>query len=560
MGKRITIDPITRIEGHLRIDVEVDGGKVTKAWSSAQMWRGIEKILLGRDPRDAWVFTQRFCGVCTTVHAISSIRSLEAAMNVDVPVNGQLIRNMMIAQHSVQDHIVHFYHLSALDWVDIVSALSADPKKTAAIAQSLSDWPGNSVTEFAAVKEKLKSFVATGKLGIFGSGYWGHPAMKLSPEVNLLAVAHYLKALDYQRKAAQAVAILGGKNPHIQNLCLGGVATAVNVDNMAALNMERFAQLRALMTETRDFVKKVLYPDVVAIGSMYKDWFKYGKGVNNYLAVPEFPVDEKMTQFDMNGGIVYNSDFSKMRVLKDHKDAYLIDNVTESVAHAWYENGAPKHPYEGVTEPHYTDFDENGKYSWSKAPRLADKPIQVGPVAQILTSYYNKDKEVVDLVNSTVKTLGITVGDLESTMGRHVTRAIRSVVMADKSLKYLDMLIDNLAKGETAYANHVEMPMGEYRGVGFHEAPRGTLSHWIVIKDKKIANYQAVVPSTWNAGPRDEKGQAGPYEASLVGNPVADAHQPLEVIRTIHSFDPCIACAVHSIDPEGKELTSVKVR
>jgi hydrogenase large subunit len=494
------------------------------------------------------------------VHAISSIRSLEAAVNAEVPVNAQLIRNMMIAQHSVQDHIVHFYHLSALDWVDIVSALSADPKKTAAIAQSLSDWPGNSVTEFAAVKEKLKGFVATGKLGIFGSGYWGHPAMKLSPEVNLLAVTHYLKALDYQRKAAQAVAILGGKNPHIQNLCLGGVATAINVDNEATLNMERLALLRTLMVETRDFVKKVLYPDVIAIGSMYKEWFKYGKGVNNYLAVPEFPLDAKMENFDMNGGIVYNGDFGKMRKVKDHKDSFLIDNIKESVAHAWYEDGAPKNPFEGVTEPRYTDFEEDGKYSWCKAPRLGDVPVQVGPIAQILTSYYNGDKEVVALVNSSIAALGITLGDLESTMGRHVTRAIRSVIMAEKSIKYLDMLIENLAKGDSVYANHMPLPEGEFRGVGFHEAPRGTLSHWMVVKDKKLANYQAVVPSTWNASPRDEKGRMGPYEASLIDNPVADPHKPLEVVRTIHSFDPCIACAVHSIDPEGKELTSVRVR
>ncbi|HEY5973611.1 MAG TPA: nickel-dependent hydrogenase large subunit, partial [Geobacteraceae bacterium] len=246
MSTRITLDPITRIEGHLRVDVEVNGGQVSNAWSSAQMWRGIEVILKGRPPQDAWIYAQRFCGVCTTVHAISSIRSVEHALKVEVPLNAQYIRNMMIAQHSVQDHIVHFYHLSALDWVDVVSALKADPKKTAQIAQSISEWPGNSEKEFKAVKEKLQSFVNGGKLGIFASGYWGHPAMKLPPELNLLAVAHYLKALDYQRKAAQAVAILGGKNPHIQNLVVGGVATAVNLENMATLNMERIAYLRAL--------------------------------------------------------------------------------------------------------------------------------------------------------------------------------------------------------------------------------------------------------------------------------------------------------------------------
>jgi hydrogenase large subunit len=560
MSKRITIDPITRIEGHLRIDFEVENGKVSKAWSSAQMWRGIEKILIGRDPRDAWVFTQRFCGVCTTVHAISSIRSLENALKVEVPLNAQLIRNIIIAQHSVQDHIVHFYHLSALDWVDITSALQADPKKAASIAQSLSDWPGNSVTEFKAVKEKLTAFVKTGKLGIFGSGYWGHPAMKLSPEINLIATAHYLKALDYQKKASQAVAVLGGKDPHIQNLCLGGVATALNMDGMAAINMERIAQLKALMTETRDFVKNVLFNDVLAISSMYKEWFKYGRGVDNYLAVPEFPLDAKMTKFDMNGGIIHDGDLSKFTKVSSYDDRAIIDGVTESTKHAWYRDDKPRHPFEGANEPEYTDFDPEGKYSWCKAPRLDGRPIQVGPVAQILASYLSGDKAVKELVDKAISTLGIKLDDLQSTMGRHLTRAIRSVVMAEKSLTYLDMLVDNVAKGDTVYANHTELPMGEFQGVGFHEAPRGTLSHWIRFIDGKIENYQAVVPSTWNASPRDEEGAAGPYEASIKDNPVADPHKPLEVIRTVHSFDPCIACAVHSIDPDGKEITNVKVR
>ena len=273
MLRTITLDPVTRIEGHLRIDAEVDGGQVTKAWSSAQMWRGIEVILKGRDPQDAWTFAQRFCGVCTTVHAISSIRAVEHALKVEVPVNAQLVRNIMIAQHSVQDHLVHFYHLTALDWVDIVSALKADPSKAAQLAQSISAWPGNSATEFKAVQDRLRSFVDGGRLGIFASGYWGHPAMKLPPEINLMAVAHYLKAFDYQRKAAQAVAILGGKNPHIQNLVVGGVATAINLDNLATLNLERLAFMRTLMEEARDFVQQVYYPDLLAIAAAYKDWF-----------------------------------------------------------------------------------------------------------------------------------------------------------------------------------------------------------------------------------------------------------------------------------------------
>ena len=556
---RITLDPITRIEGHLRIDVEVNNGRVTDAWSSAQMWRGIETILKGRPPEDAWSYVQRFCGVCTTVHAISSIRSVEHALNVEVPLNAQLIRNLMIAQHSVQDHIVHFYHLSALDWVDVVSALSADPKKTAQLAQSISEWPGNSETEFKAVQDKLKALISTGRLGIFSSGYWGHPAMQLPPEANLMAVAHYLKALDYQRKAAQAVAIIGGKNPHVQNLCVGGVATAINMENLATFNMERVATMRSLMKETRAFVQQVYYPDMIAIATLYKDWFNYGRGVDNYLAVPEFPLDTKNTEFLLPGGIIEDGNILNARLIKTHQDKELIGSITENVARAWYQGKGTLHPWEGETEPEYTDFKPEAKYSWCKAPRFADKAMQVGPLGQLFSAYAGGDVKVRQLVDSSCKQIGIGVHDLHSTMGRLGARAIRAHLFADYSLDFLDRLVDNIGKGDSTYANHTEIPDGEYRGVGFHEAPRGALSHWVVIKDKKIKNYQAVVPSTWNASPRDEKGRMGAYEASLIGNPVAQADKPLEVLRTIHSFDPCIACAVHTIDPAGNEITNVKV-
>lgn len=558
--RTITLDPVTRIEGHLRIDVEIDGDKVAQAWSSAQMWRGIEVILKGREPQDAWTYVQRFCGVCTTVHAISSIRAVEHALNVEVPLNAQYVRNIMIAQHSVQDHIVHFYHLAALDWVDILSALQADPKKTAQIAQSISDWTGNSETEFAAVKARLQAFASGGKLGIFASGYWGHPAMKLPPEINLMAVAHYLKALDYQRKAAQAVAIFGGKNPHIQNLVVGGVATALNLDNMAAINMERLAFARSLMEEARDFVQKVYYPDLLALASAYKEWFGYGAGVTNYMAVPEFPEDTKNSKFALAGGIIKQGDLAGVRAVSDHRDESLIKNIRESVARAWYQNSAPLHPWEGETKPEYSDYKADGKYTWCKAPRLDGQPVQVGPVAQILVNYAAGNPRVKRLVDEANGKLGLKPADYHSTMGRMLARGMRACLMADLSIEYLDKLTQNLAAGDQTYANPKEIPAGEYKGVGFHEAPRGSLSHWIVIKDKKIENYQAVVPTTWNASPRDEQGVAGPYEASLKGNPVAQPEKPLEVLRTIHSFDPCIACAVHATDPEGREITRVKVQ
>jgi len=565
MSKTITIDPITRIEGHLRIDVEVDGGRVQKAWSSGQMWRGIEIILQGRDPRDAWLFTQRFCGVCTTVHAIASVRTVENALGLTVPKNAQYIRNLIVAAHAMHDHIVHFYHLSALDWVDVVSALKADPVKTSKLAESLSPWPRNGAKELAAVKAKLQGFVEGGQLGIFANGYWGHPAMKLPPEVNLLAVHHYLQALEYQRKANQVVAILGSKTPNIQNLAVGGVANAINLDNQATLNMNKLYAIKDLLDEMNDFIAQVYIPDVCAVGALYADWLPYGAGVKNYLAVPDLPVDEAGTEFDLPGGTIWDGDLGTFKPIAAFGDDYFRKNVTENISHAWYDGDWSKHPYEETTEPNYTDFDPNGMYSWIKAPRFEGKPMQVGPLAQVLVGYAAGHEptrrwltQAVDTA-STIAGTRIPLSALHSTLGRHLARAVRCGILNEMSHRHWDLLVNNIASGDTDIFNKPVFPKGEQQGFGFHEAPRGVLSHWIVIQDGKIKNYQAVVPSTWNAGPRDDKGQPGPYEASLVGNPVADPDRPLEVLRTIHSFDPCIACAVHTLDPEGRELSRVKV-
>ncbi|HZR10574.1 MAG TPA: nickel-dependent hydrogenase large subunit [Myxococcales bacterium] len=562
---RVTIDPVTRIEGHLRIDVEVENGKVKDAWSSGQMWRGIELILKGRDPREAWFFTQRICGVCTTVHAIASVRAVENALQLEIPLNAQYIRNLIVAAHSLHDHVVHFYHLSALDWVDVTSALKADPAKAAALGESLSAWPGNSRRHMEGVKKKLESFVAGGQLGIFTNGYWGHPAMKLPPEVNLLAVAHYLQALDYQRKANQVVAILGGKTPNIQNLAVGGVANAINLDNPSTLNMEKLAHVRDLLLEVKQFVEQVYIPDVCAIAALYPDWLGYGAGVRNYLAVPDLPLDTKGEKFDMPGGTIFGGDLKTLKPITSFHDEYFRDNVAESVAHAWYEGSGELHPYEGETKPQYTDFDARGKYSWCKSPRFQGKPMQVGPSAEVLVAFASGHEptkrwatKVLDTAGSIAK-VKLTPAVIESTLGRHAARAVRCAVLAELALKHWQLLVDNIGRGDTNIFNPPTFPKGEIRGFGFHEAPRGTLSHWAVIADGKIKNYQAVVPSTWNAGPRDGKGQPGPYEASLIGNPVADPQKPLEALRTIHSFDPCLACAVHTVDAEGREIARVKV-
>ena len=558
MAERITIDPITRIEGHLRIDVEADNGKITNAWSSVQAFRGIETIMKGKDPRNGWAMTQRFCGVCTTTHALASIRAVEDALNVEIPVNAQMMRNLVLTIQALQDHIVHFYHLTALDWVDIVSALKADPIKAGQIAQSLSNWSSNSVNEMKDAKDRLAKFVGTGNLGIYGSGYWGHQDMRLSPEINLIGFAHYLQALEYQRKAAEAVAVIGGKNPHIQNLCIGGISTAIDMNSIAAMNMERVAWIRTLMMEVNRFVREVYIPDVLAIAGVYKDWFNKGTCTPNYMVAPEIPMDTKNTVFGMAGGMYIDGQF---REIKTWKDETLRAGINENTSHSWFKN--PKEtlaPFEGEQIPDYTGFNADGKYSWCKAPRFEGKVAQVGPVADVIVGYMAKDPMIVKYTNVVMSALGIKLEQFNSTLGRNAARAIRALCMAEQAEVCMQKFLDNYASGDHTYVNYTNVPDGEYKGVGFEEAPRGMLSHWVIIDKKVFKNYQAVVPSTWLAGPRDDKGKMGPYEESLVTSPLINPEKPLEVLRSIHSFDPCIACAAHMVDPDGKEIVNIKVR
>jgi hydrogenase large subunit len=563
MATRITIDPVTRIEGHLRIDCEINNGKVTKAWSSGQMWRGIELILKDRDPREAWIYTQRICGVCTTVHAIASVRAVENALNLEIPLNAQYIRNILIAAHAIQDHIVHFYHLSALDWVDVVSALKADPKKTASLAEGMSSWPLNSTQVFTDAQNKLKTFVGSGQLGIFANGYWGHPAMKLPPEVNLLATTHYLQALEVQRKANMIISILGGKTPHIQNLAVGGVANPINTDSPSTLTVERLFYLKTLIDDLGSFVNNVYFQDVCAIGAFYRDWTAYGAGVTTYLSVPEFPMDTKSTVFSHPGGYIPDGELSRFRPITSIQDDFIKKGVQESVKHSWYKGDWSRHPWDEDTEPHYTDFQDDGKYSWVKSPTFNGQPAQVGPLANVLAMYaagHAPTRKYTDKALATISSLAredVPLGALHSTIGRHAARAVRAAVLNETILQQWQALMDNIAKGDTTTFNKPEFPKDEIRGVGVHEAPRGLLSHWIVINDGKIKNYQAVVPSTWNSGPRNGQDRPGPYEASLLGTPVADPEKPLEVLRTVHSFDPCLACAVHVVDKDNNEVVQV---
>ena len=572
MNDRVVVDPITRIEGHLRIEAQMNGNQIAEAFSSGTMVRGIEIILRDRDPRDAWAFAQRICGVCTLVHGIASIRAVEDALNYEIPKNAQLIRNLMIGAQYVHDHVMHFYHLHALDWVDVVSALSADPAGTSALAQSISNYSKSSPGYFADTQKKVRDFVEAGQLGIFAKAYWGHPAYKLPPEANLMAVAHYLEALAWQRDVAKILTIFGGKNPH-PHFLVGGVPSPIDVDSDSAINSARLATVQGIITQMKDFVDQVYVPDTLAIASFYKDWGGQGEGLGNFLSYGDFPetgISDPST-FLFPRGAILNRDLSTIHEV----DLDSPDEIQEFVAHSWYdyEGGNEKglHPYDGETkfnydgpEPPYEHLDVEKSYSWLKSPRWKGNAMEVGPLARVLMLYATGHEQTRELVNYTLSTLNVPVEALFSTLGRTAARTLETKVVADNMQTWYDNLIGNIKAGDTRTFNEKLWEPSSWpkqcQGVGFMEAPRGGLAHWIVIEDEKIANYQAVVPSTWNAGPRDAEGQPGAYEAALAGHFLHDPKQPVEILRTIHSFDPCIACAVHVTDPDGDELVQVKIR
>ncbi len=569
MPSRIVVDPITRIEGHLRIEAEIKDGRIVDAYSSGTMVRGFEIILKGRDPRDAWAFTERACGVCTTVHALASVRSVEDALGITIPPNAELVRNLMFCAQYMQDHVVHFYHLHALDWVDVVSALKADPQKTSDIAQSISRWPKSSPKYFADVQTRLAAFVNSGQLGIFANGYWGHAGYKLPPEVNLIGTAHYLEALEWQKEIVKIHTIFGGKNPH-PNYLVGGAPCSVNVDESNAINAERLSMVGQLLNDAKEFIEMVYIPDLLAVAGFYKDWGGIGGGLPNYLAYGDLPTRGygDPSGFKFPRGAILNRDLTKVHEV-DGKDA---SQVQEFISHSWYEysdgDAVGKHPWVGETKlaysgpkPPYEHLNVDQKYSWLKTPRWKGNPMEVGPLARLLVAYASGRKDVQEAVNGVLSALNVPVAALFSTLGRTAARGIETQLIAGWAQEFYQQLLSNIKNGDTRMANRdlwePETWPAEARGVGFTEAPRGALAHWIVIKDRKIDNYQLVVPSTWNASPRDPKGQMSAYEASLIGTPVNNPDQPLEILRTIHSFDPCIACAVHLYDEKGRYVHQV---
>jgi len=568
--QRVVVDPITRIEGHLRIEVQAENGRIADAWASSTQFRGIETIMEGRDPRDAWAFTQRICGVCTVVHAVASLRAVEDALDIVIPPNANIIRNLVHGMQFVQDHTIHFYHLHALDWVDVVSALSADPNQTARIARQVSPWPNNSASYFRAVQDRVRTFVQSGQLGIFTNGYWGHPAYKLPPEVNLLAVAHYLEALDWQRDVIRLHAIFGGKNPH-PNFVVGGMASAINLDSTATINAERLTDIKDMIVRARQFVEQVYFPDLVAIAGFYKDWASIGGGTGNYLTPGEFPEADvrDLDSLYFPRGVILDKNLEEV-LPYDHM------KVKEYVTHSWYEysggNDVGLHPYEGETTPKYTGpptpwqyLQDHDQYTWMKAPRYDDRPMEVGPLARMLVAYASGHDGAQELVGEVLGRLRVGPAALFSTLGRTAARCIETVLIARRMEKWFDDLIVRIKSGDTATFSQQNWDPStwpaEAQGYGYLDAPRGSLGHWVQISNGKISRYQCVVPSTWNCSPRDVHGEIGPYEAALTDNhPLAIPDQPIEILRTIHSFDPCMACGVHVIDAQGNPVTEVKVQ
>jgi hydrogenase large subunit len=569
-SQRVVIDPITRIEGHLRIELEASDGRISNAWACGTQFRGIESILLGRDPRDAWAFAQRICGVCTGVHAIASVRAVEDAIKCSIPQPAELIRSLVSGMATLQDHVMHFYHLHALDWVDVKSALAADPEAAARLAASISPWPNNSATWFREAQQRVSSSLAGGQPGIFAAGYWGHPAYRLPPEANLMALAHYLEALGWQREIIRLHAIFAGKNPH-PNYLVGGMACAINLDNQLTINQVRLDELQGLITQARSFVEEVYYPDVLAIAGFYPEYASIGVSSPTLLATGEsaFSCSGAPAGTGSRAGVLLDGNYRNLQPF-DHR------KVAEFVSSAWYSypegDRQGLHPWRGKTEPNYTGpappyqlLSDREKYTWVKAPRYDGRAVQVGPNARLMVACAQGDAGTLGLVNEGLAKLGTGIEGLNSTLGRTYCRAMESVLLAQRMDEWFAGLQDRIKSGDIATFNPETWDPQSWprhaQGVGFTEAARGTLSHWVEIENGRISHYECVVPSTWNSSGRDPGGQLGPFEQALAGggrHPLADPQRPLEVLRTIHSFDPCESCAVHLLEADGESAVEVK--
>ncbi|MRR34720.1 nickel-dependent hydrogenase large subunit [bacterium] len=543
----VVLDPVTRIEGHLRVETEVSGGRVTSAWSTSPLFRGIEPILKNRDPRDAWMITQRLCGVCTYVHGVTSIRSVENSLRITIPDNARIIRNLLMGAQFVHDHLVNFYQLHLLDWVDVVSALSADPAKAVTVDNQINSSRNRTTSYFNGVKQQLASFAQSGQLGPFNNGYWGHPAYILTPEENLVFMANYLEALKNQIQVAHMHAIYGGKNPHPQTMIVGGVT--LNKD----LTSTRITEFRSHVTAAQSFVTTYYLPDTTYLLNRYKEYANIGPA-ENLMSFGEFPQSssEPSSLFFPRGAIFNRATTSVQPV--------DVNNISEHITHSWYSGNDSANPAQGETVPSYSGLNTSGQYSWIKAPRYQGQPMEVGPLARVMVNYGKGHSATKTQVDSFLRKLGLSLPAMYSSLGRTAARAIETKVIVDAMVTWAGQ-VKATTPSTSAMPNRKTFSMASSgSGVGLNEAPRGALGHWVNYSSQKITNYQMVVPSTWNFGPRDANDVPGPVEHSLTGVPVADEARPLEVLRVVHSFNPCIACAVHVFDPEKKAAFEVKAQ
>ncbi len=548
MASKIVIDPVTRIEGHLRMETSVENGFVTGAWSTGTLFRGLETILISRSIDDAWKWTQRICGVCTYVHAAASIKSAENAYGVTIPEIARQARNLLMGAQYIQDHIIHFYHLHALDWVDVASALTATATDAATADAAISPARARNAAYFSEVINKLTAFTSNGQLGPFANGYWGHPGYLLTPAQNLVLVSNYLEALSIQKEIIRIHVLLGGRNPHPLSLTVGGITQ--NLSAFKTMFTTNLAAIQTICNTAKNFVDNFYLPDVIALANIYPAYRQTG-GFGNLLCVGEFPDSGGVNL--LPAGVIMN----KAAGSPANVDRELI---TEDVKRSWYSGVDGIKPAVGVTVPVYTGIDTSEKYSWLKAPRYQGVPMEVGPLARVMVAYQKNVTSVKNVADYVISnTSGMTVTQMYSTMGRIAARAIETKVIADQMSGWTSTL--NTYVNDGNIITKVALPANPAGGgYSLTEAPRGALGHWFSHNSKSITKYQMVVPSTWNLSPRDASGVPGPVEQALIGTPVADETKPLEVLRVIHSFDPCLACAVHVIDMTGKEEAEIVVK
>jgi Ni,Fe-hydrogenase I large subunit len=580
---RLVVDPVTRVGGHLRIEADVAAGQVTDAWSSGTMFRGIESLIVGRDPRDAWMFAERICGTCTGVHALASVRAVERAFGVTVPKNARLIRNLLAATLAIRDHALGFYLSQAPDWVDVKAASTADPAAASLLARARSEWKQSSAEYFTGVRDRLAAVIGSNQPGPYGNGYWGHPAYRLSPAESLVVCAHGLEALDWQRRLMRIHTLLGGRDPHPQTYIVGGMALTPPWGGPPARLAHEHPQVPQrnapdplgaagltvvldLIADAQTFVNQVLVPDVLGIAAAYPEWARIGAGPGGLLSYGEYPEDDGPTPgLFLPRGRILGRDLSKTGTVEQ-------EHVAEAVAHAWYaDSGEPGYRLAsaGVTSPAppaipFTGLDGAGRYSWMKAPRYDDTPLETGPLARLLVAYVNGQPDVKAAIEPATTALGGGPDALFGTLGRLVASAVEAKVLADHAFAWFGMLEANLATGDLAVVDASSWDPRSWpdraEGWSLGEGPRGAVGHWVSIRDQVVERYQVVDATTWNASPRDAAGTRGPLETALVGTRVADPAQPLELLRVVHSFSPCAACAVHAFDPHHMGPVAIHVR